>query len=219
MAKKPKKPTEPTGTIGFSKGGKVTRNIFKLPDNKESQEVSALRIFIHGYNKLSPEFQINDFKQLPEDDQDFCLTVNGVKLEAQLTELVDRSYTIPLSKEEYLKSDHTSHVLKDSEKPPFGIDESKKSTALTGLLKQKIGKSYAKSEGNPLWLIIFTTAALYMLEFNEGGQLRVSEALMLARHYLDSEGQNIFDQIWFTNLITRPVKVWPPNSHGYREVS
>lgn len=217
MAKKPKKPTEPTGTIQFSKDGKVTSKIFKLPDEKEPKEKRALEIFVQGYNKLSAEFQIEDFEQLSEYDQDFLLTVNEEKIEVQLTELVDRSFNIPLTEEEYLRGDYTSAILKDPEKPPLRTDKSNKVLALTGLLRQKIGKNYAKSEGKSLWLLIFTTAP-YEMEYFQGGQLRHGEALMLARHYLDSEGRNVFDEIWFTNLITRPVKIWPPNSHGYREV-
>ncbi len=216
MPKKPKKPTEPTGTIQFGKDGKVTSKIFKLPEEKEPQEKRAFEIFAHQYNKLSPEFQIGDFEQLSENDQDFDLTVNGKKVEAQLTELVDRSYTFPPSEDEYLKGDYISYIQKEFGGPLYGVDESGKSTALTDLLRQKIGKNYAKSGGKPLWLVIFTTA-VYFLEGHEGGQFRSFEALTLARHYLASEGRNVFDEIWFTNLITRPVKIWPPNSHGYRD--
>jgi hypothetical protein len=42
------------------------------------------------------------------------------------------------------------------------------------------------------------------------------QAVSMARDYLNNHEQAIFDQIWYTNLVTLPVRIWPHNTGQLR---
>ena len=58
-------------------------------------------------------------------------------------------------------------------------------------------------------LLVFTTDVLYETEYYSLGQLQTSPALNFARDSLNKQERHAFEQIWFSNLQTRPVLVWP----------
>jgi hypothetical protein len=70
-------------------------------------------------------------------------------------------------------------------------------------------KKYAKTKHETFWHLIFSTTIYPMTEYCERGISKVSSALTTARDYLRTLDQVTFDQIWYTNLMTRPVQVWP----------
>ena len=91
---------------------------------------------------------------------------------------------------------------------PRRVDVAWRDRALADLVSQKIAKSYAKPANCELWLVVFTTMH-YLTEYVESGVLRVSEALRLARARLQGTTSAPFDEVWITNLRTRPVRIWP----------
>jgi hypothetical protein len=76
-------------------------------------------------------------------------------------------------------------------------------------IEWKLEKLYAKSDSETLWLVVFCTSTYLQPEYYEGGRLRVSAALIEARKYLQALPNCVFDEIWYTNLLTRPVRIWP----------
>ena len=75
MAKsnKPKKPTQSYGYLSFSKDGKVSKNMFSLSNDKDTQEYRVAEQFcehlIHS-GQLSADAEI---VKLPEADHDFII--------------------------------------------------------------------------------------------------------------------------------------------------
>jgi hypothetical protein len=85
MRKKPRKPTKPYGHIAFSKNGKVRKNMFQLSHDKEEQEEGVIEHFLNDLPTKSNEFNILDYKQLPEADQDFVIHTEKGKIYVQET--------------------------------------------------------------------------------------------------------------------------------------
>lgn len=205
----PRKSTQPFGHIASHKNGKVESKVFQLSNVKERQEKQALEHFIQGFNDRSNNRQITQYSQLPENDQDFIISIDGSEVQVQLTELVDRTFTFPMSQEEYNGSAWTEGIQKERGQIPWRVDVAKKRVALKELIRGKVEKHYAKSDKITIWLVIFTTCSNYFLECYEDGVLQISESLKQAHDYLHGMSIVTFDEVWFTDLQTRPVRVWP----------
>jgi hypothetical protein len=212
--KTPKKPTRPYGHLRFSKDGSATKHMFRLSDDKSTQEKEVIERFISLYNELHVSNKISDKRQLPECDHDFLITIGEGNVHIQLTELVDRSFVSPTTEQEVKAKRGEDIVLIQREGVLLRIDTEKKNSALTNLLKQKVDKNYAKSSGTLIWLVIFTTTR-YTTEYIKGGQLYMSEGLALAQDYLKGLDQIVFDEVWFTDLQLSPVKVWPTSQETF----
>ena len=181
----PKKPTQSFGTINFSKDGKVKPNIRKLPEVKEEQERGAMEIVAEKLQKIG--YSLTDIKQLSEPDQDFEAICNGNPIIIQLTELVSRDF-------------HDSIT--------FMLDTETEAAALATSIETKLDRHYSKPTGAEFWLVVYSTFA-YLTEYIQGGEKRRSQGLVNARYLLSRRDDNPFDVIWFSNLVTRPVKVFP----------
>lgn len=203
----PKKPTLPFGHIAFSKDGRVSRRMFQLSTVKEEQELEAIGRFVERFNRIDEKRQISDLMQLSEADHDFSALVDGRRIEIQLTELVQHSYIFPMTDDEYREGRWPCVVVRGPNQTPMRLDEELRDRALCDVVEKKVRKHYASTEGIPVWLVVFSTSS-YATEYFRDGQLRVSEALSRARRYLAS-AKFVFCEVWFTNLQSRPIRIWP----------
>lgn len=209
MRKKPRKPTESYGYIVFSKNGKVNKKMAKLSHDKEKQEVGVIEHFLKTLSKKCSDFNITGYEQLPEADQDFIIHSAESEIYVQVTEIVEREYAFPISKAEYNSGRFSHFIQKKSGEIPWAVDTERRDNSIKKAIERKIEKYYAKSNHQILWLLIFCTSSYIMTEYWEGGKKRQSIALTLARKYLRTLDQIIFNQIWYTNLMTNPVRIWP----------
>ncbi|RJX36078.1 MAG: hypothetical protein C4525_01850 [Desulfarculus sp.] len=205
----PKKPTEAYGYIAFSKSGKVEKHMDLLSSDKPIQEQQVAEIFIAAYNQAFPETAFDECRPLPENDQDFVLLGPGREIDLQITELVSRAYTFEMTREEYDRCDWKVATQKEYGGIPWRIDTDKRDAALFAQITKKQAKRYARTAGRDLWLLVFTTDGLYETEYYSAGSLRTSAALNFTRDNLKKQTSVGFENIWFTNLQTRPVLVWP----------
>lgn len=203
----PRKPTQTFGHIAFSKDGQVTQALTRLSEDKPIQEFEALQKCIQLFNECWAGHQVSFVQQLPENDHDFIVSVDGKETDVQLTEMVDRSFTFPITEKEYNAGKWSQYILKASGEIPLAIDPEKKNRALSDAILNKVSKNYSRNEGRPLWLVVFATF-IYETEYVEAGQRRVSPGLQAARNYLCGEEHNVFDAVWFCDLETSPVCVW-----------
>jgi len=80
-------------------------------------------------------------------------------------------------------------------------------------IERKLQKRYSPgSPARPLWLLIFSTSPCIETLYIRAGRLMVGRPLAVARMVLHAQGAGPFSQVWFTNLVTRPVRVWPPGA-------
>lgn len=205
----PRKPTRPFGHIAFSKDGKVSKEMRQLSEIKEVQELEAVSTFADLFNSLEAERQIRDITQLEQNGQDFSVRIGSTTVEIQLTELVNRSYLFEMSQAEYDAGRFKETVQLEYGKQPLRVDPLLRDKALWALIAKKIAKSYSPPANADLWLLIFTTDTFYLTEYVAAGVPTVSPALQFARAQLAALGPGPFKEIWFTNLETMPVRVWP----------
>jgi hypothetical protein len=206
----PKKPTNPFAYISFAKDGKTEKHVAVLSSIKDTQERQVADSFIAAYNATNPDTPLTFLKQLPENDHDFLLRdAEQRKIVLQLTELVDRAYMFPMSREEYDKGQWREAVLRESGKIPWRVDTAKRDAALYEQIRRKQARRYARETKSDLWLLVFTTDELYHIESYSLGTRQISSALRLARDGLSASSAEPFMQIWFSNLLAAPTRVWP----------
>jgi hypothetical protein len=208
MRRQPKKPTSPYGDLAFSKDGRVRKRVYRLSDEKPLQERAAIQQFAAQLEKCYDMGPIG-IEQLPERDQDFVLTVGGRPVLVQLTEIVQRHYVRVLTQAELRSRLHgggDTHFLVDESNRPLLIDIDAKDRALRDRIAKK-AKKYPPDK-LPLWLVVFTVDT-YTLEYVRGGTLFMTPALQLARNHIRGAKSFLFDEVWFTDLRTAPVKIWP----------
>lgn len=181
----PKKPNQPFGTINFSKDGKVRPDIEQLSEDRVKQEKGAIDIIAEQFGRTGRP--ITNIIQLPEPDHDFRATCEGNPVIIQLTELVSRNFHDPVT---------------------FLVDLEAESVALSNSISCKLDKHYAKPKASKFWLVIFSTYA-YATEYWQGGVKKFTHGLVNARGILASRSDNPFDEIWFSNLVTSPVRIFP----------
>jgi hypothetical protein len=203
----PKKPTSAFGNLVFSKDGRVRRNVFRLSTDKAMQEQEAVQRFVVSFNNIDAVRRITNVVQLPERDHDFSAQVAAAPIQIELTELVERSFVFPMTVEE-LKTRKGPIVIAGSGTSLRRLDEERRDQALTDLIARKVGKSYSSTSETPTWLVVFSTSQ-YATEYVSAGQLMVSEALRRARAYLSAQARTPFQQVWFTDLQSQPIQVWP----------
>lgn len=205
MIKKPQKPTEPYGFISFRKNGKVDKQMFQLSHDKEKQEVGVIEHFLKALSLKNPNLNIIGYDQLPEADQDFVLRCNEEEIYVQVTEIVEREYAFPISKDEYNAGHYSHFIYKKPNEIPWAVDIKRRDESIKRAIERKINKHYAKSANQILWLLIFCTSSYLITELWEGDKKSITSA----HEYLQTLNQVVFDKIWYTNLLTSPVKIWP----------
>jgi hypothetical protein len=134
----PRKPTQPFGSIVFSKDGKVRHRRFVLPDQKELQETEAVRCFVDLLRHAYPERAIERCRQLAENDHDFEASCHGERIVMQLAELVDRPFVSTA------RRSGSDGILYRRNGSVEYIDQAAKDLALWNVVSRKLDKRYAK---------------------------------------------------------------------------
>lgn len=194
--------------MAFGKDGSVKPAFTKLSTIRHQQELGAIERFIERYNEANPSNAIASLVQLPQDDHDFLVTVGGVETEIQLTELVDRDFVLRMTDDEYHAGKWDKVIVKAEGELPWRIDVQAMNQALTNSVALKVLKNYSASGRIPLWLVVFSTYP-YETDSSVAGAIHLSEGLCSARRYIADLSEPCFAEVWFTNLQTRPVRVWP----------
>lgn len=207
--RKPAKPTDPFGHFLFSKSGKVTKVENKLSSDKDLQERGVAEIFVDGLKNHHPEIQVTEVVDLPENDHDVLLkTING-PITLQITEIRMREYAHPITKEEYNSGKYRKYIQMGYGEISWAVDEDKYNDVLRLAIQRKVEKHYAKSPSKVLWLLVFSTSAFVKLVYCEGERFAASTLYENAVEYAENLSSPVFDRIWFTNLQTRPISVFP----------
>lgn len=206
----PNKPTQPFGHINFSKDGRVTKHVRRLSSVKEDQEREVATYFVEDFNSLYTDRPITNLVTLGQDNNDFAAQISGGPLILEITELVGRSYLVEMTREEYDRGGWAECVYGGPDAVPRRVDRERRDNELWRVIENKLPR-YAPPKRGALWLIVFTTQSDYLTEHNQGGASHQSEALRRARNRVAESGINPFSEIWFTNMETRPIQIWPTN--------
>ena len=205
----PQKPTQPFGYIAFAKSGSVTKHMDQLSGIKEDQELQVVVNFVDAYTRLQLGPSITNVRPLEQNNHDAIACMNGLPLQIQVTELVQRAYTFEMTQEEFDAGKFKEAVQLSDGARPHRIDTTLRDEAIWRVIEKKLSKSYSVPARGALCLLVFTTDALYDTESVRAGVPTASAALQNARNMLASQGSGPFSDVWFTNLQTRPVHIWP----------
>jgi hypothetical protein len=181
----------------------------KLSSDRETQQLEAATKFAAGLADRVSGLSVLRIRQLPEASNDFVFETTRGEVTVELTELVETEYARPISQQEYDQGLFTEYLGKEYGAIPWGIDPKKRDAALSRLVQKKCARGYSKAATEKMWLVVFTTTAYYWLERHNDGVLEQSAALLEARKYLGTLPHIVFDEIWFTDLLTSPICVWP----------
>lgn len=212
--KPPKKPTQTFGSVHFGKDGSTKPVFDRLNDVKDAQELQVVERFIERLTAVDLSLGISLNAQLGEADHDFAVRIGGIVAEPQLTELVDREFLEPTTEDELRKGRWTELIVKARGEAPWGVNIEARNQALTSAVARKVEKRYATVLGTPLLLVVFSTCP-YPTQSMQEGKLHLSEGLCRARRYLAAVKSQPFEQVWYFNLLSSPVKVWPCSADGF----
>jgi len=92
---------------------------------------------------------------------------------------------------------------------PLAVDNTRLNTSIRRSIQKKLEKPNRESAHETSWLLIFSNSAYPEIDCCVRGHRRDSEPVSIAREYLKSHDPILFDQIWYSNPVTIPVRIWP----------
>lgn len=204
----PRKPTVPFGSIVFGDDGSVRRSISKLPETKVAQELEVANRFcelLRKYQGLDVSAPIS----LDEFGHDAAITVMGISVQLQITEISPREFELPPGSPNQ-GDPKAIGFFSATSTFATSLDIDALNESVLNAIRRKIEKHYVREVHTKLWLLVFSTSPFIKMEHFKDGELKIGEPLRRARAYFDSNPWLPFDEVWFSNLQLRPVRVLPP---------
>jgi hypothetical protein len=209
-SKRHEKPTTPFGFVAFSKDGGVDISLSTLPTVKDDQEVEVAQIFAQQLTRLFG-FSVSDPSRLPERGHDASMKINGQSVVLQITEIWQKEFELPPGSPDPGNPKSIGHFSAVSNEA-IQLDSRRMNDSIRCAIKKKLDKHYAPDRDAATWLLIFTTSPHILTETFRDGELVIEEPLQRAREFAAAaHSLDPFSEIWFSNLITRPVRIWPPS--------
>ncbi len=201
------KPTHPFGFVSFAKTGEVERSICLLPATKAAQELAVAETFLDHLRRYFG-FTISHPSPLPECGHDALIVVNGQTIHLQITEISPWEFLLPPGSADPGNPKAICSFSPSSDEA-FQVNSTKVDDSIRLAVERKLQKHYSPSHGAATWLLVFTTSFSILTVYEENGKSIIAEPLRRAREFLTERSAEPFVQIWFSNLLTRPVLVWP----------
>lgn len=207
MTKPPRKPTRPFGTIIFGKDGSVRRNVNQLPEVKVQQEETVIASFCEGLERFHGR-RVSDVRTLAENDHDASIVVDSMPVQLQVAEIVQRQFELPSGTPN--RGDPKAIAFFDAtSSQATSLDVEAVNDSVLRAIMHKLDKHYAKPANSALWMVLFTTSRFISMEYMQDGSLKLGEPLRRTREHFKTSSWHPFDEVWFTNLLLRPVRVLP----------
>ncbi len=174
--------------------------------SKEKEAVESMLEMI----SLNPEMMdIVGYREIQAGGHGYILETDNGDILLGLAEITVEQYASPVSNHTHISGHHGNLIQIGSREKTWEIDPDRLDTTIQRQIASAIKKNDHNADYMAQWLLIFSTTAFPQIENCVRGMSKVSTALIIARDYLKSLEHVIFDQIWYTNLMTRPVQVWP----------
>lgn len=174
-------------------------------DNKEQKETGPVEIFLKFVKATRPELEIDG--GFPDGNDDFVIKSAKSPITVQLTELVERDFVLKKESDKLNRRADREFIHVSYGHMPWVIDNDLRDSALARAIESKVKINYAKGEDENLWLVIFSNTSFLQAESIEEGQRIASQALLSARDYIDNAQDFIFDEVWFINPESEPVRI------------
>lgn len=209
----PNKPTEPYAYIEFGKDGSVRKVVETLPADKDTQERLVAEHFVR---RLFPDVAFGEaIERLPERDNDFRLHLPGRRpITLELIELASREYISQVDAQDWYNNSHkypytmqrVDEVGGKKIVSVYNIDLKKKGAVLT----QKIAKKlrYAKPSDSDFWLLIWTCQTEFVFAGSGPNGDFEDAGVQTAREFLARQVNAPFDEVWVTNMLMTPYRIF-----------
>jgi len=207
-SKRHEKPTDPFGYIAFPKSGEAEVSLSKLPTVKDDQEAEVAQIFTEQLTRLFG-CTVSDLSRLDERGHDASMVINGQCVVLQITEIRQKEFELPPGSPDPGNPKSIGFFSAVSN-AAIQLDTSKMNDAIRRAIERKLDKHYAPDRSAATWLLVFTTSQHILTEISCDGELVIEEPLRRAREFAAGRSLSPFSEIWFSNLVTRPVRIWPP---------
>jgi hypothetical protein len=208
-SKRHEKPTTDFGFVAFAKDGTVDISLSNLPKVKDDQEAEVARRFARDLTRCFG-LSVSDITMLPERGHDASMTINAQRVVLQITEIWQKEFELPPGSPDPGDPTSIGHFSAASHEA-IQLDSRKMNDAIRRAIEKKLDKHYAPDRGAETWLLVFTTSPHIPTETSRDGELVIEEPLRRARDLATVRSLNPFSEIWFSNLVTRPVRIWPPS--------
>ena len=159
---------------------------------------------------------ITGYRKHPEDGQGFVINTKKGDISLQIAEIAERDFAFPISKAEYDSGRYSHFIAKAPGEIPLAVDRNRLSTSIQRKVREQLETQFSNSEHEIFWLLVYSISGYPEIDCCVRGSKMDGEAVSMARDYLDNHEQAIFDQIWYANLVTLPVRVWPHSAGQLR---
>jgi hypothetical protein len=179
----------------------------KSSESEDKKEEAPVEKFFKFLKIKRPQLEIDgDF---PESGSDFVLKGAKVLINVQQAELVERDFVLKKESDKLNRRADREFIHVSYGHMPWVIDNDLRDSALARAIETKVKTNLVKKENEILWLVIFSNTSFLQAESIENGQRQASPALLAARDYITSTKDFIYDEVWFTNPESEPVKISP----------
>ena len=180
-----------------------------LSTDKEQQETRVVEDFITALLERELCKDINGWSKLSEDDGDFVLHSHNGDILLQISQIVKRDFAFPISRAEYNAGRYRHVIAQASGEFPLAVDTLCLNTSIQRSIQRKLEEPYTESAHEIRWLLIFSASAYPETDCCVRGHKRDSEPVSIARDYLKNREPILFDQIWYSNPVAAPIRIWP----------
>ncbi len=152
---------------------------------------------------------ITGHRKLPEGSQGFILNNKIGDILLQVAEIAESDFTFPISRAEYESGRYGHFIAKAPGEIPLAVDSNRLSTSIQRKVRETLETQFSNTEHEMIWLLVYSTSGYPEVDCCVRGSKIDGEAVSMAREHLNNNEQTIFEQIWYTNLVTLPVRIWP----------
>ncbi len=173
------------------------------------QETGEVENFISILSEHNLCKDINGWSKLPEADRDFVLHTHNGDILLQVSQIPAEDFVFPISRVEYNSGRYRRFINQAPGEIPLAVDNARLNTSIKRSIQRKIEEPYMESDHETHWLLIFSTSSYPETDCCVRGHKRDSEPVSIARDYLKNHDPILFNQIWYSNPVTIPVRIWP----------
>ncbi len=182
------------------------------PNDSETPETGIIEDFLAVVTERKLYTGITGYRKPLEGGQGYMINTREGDISLQVTQIADRDFAFPISRADYKSGRYSHFISKPSEEIPWAVDLNRRDTSIQRLIQAMLQDHEAMSDPIACWLLVFSTSGYPEIECCVRGSSRDSDAVSMARDYLNKCERIAYDQIWYSNLVTLPVRIWPYES-------
>ena len=173
------------------------------------QETGEVENFISILSEHNLFKDINGWSKLPEGDRHFVIHTHNGDILLQVSQIPAEDFAFPISSAEYNSGSYHQFIAQTPGEIPLAVDNARLNTSIKRSIQRNLEEPSRESDHEAHWLLIFSTSAYPEIDCCVRGHKKDSEPVSIARDYLKHHEPILFNQIWYSNPVAMPVRIWP----------